>query len=107
MPVGRPDGLKSLDYPSAFTVYNTTLTLANTEYSFIFPSNTYGFDVQPRNSGHTLRMSHVTGQVAGADGTHFTVSALSREHVRITQDNLTIYFGSPNAGCVVEIIVWT
>lgn len=92
--------LPSLTSPS---IQNSTIAVADTEQSYIFPVNTQTFLIRPRG-GATLRIAFAAG-TSGSD--YLTVSPgafYSQDNVAISP--LTIYFQSPTAGLVVELISW-
>ena len=87
------------------SVYNVTLTVANTEYSQELPPNARALAVQPRTAVD-VRMAFVTGKVATPTAPYFTMksgSALALQDLQLT-DGATVYFGTATAGTVVEIV---
>ena len=87
------------------SVYNVTLTNANTEYSQELPPNARALAVQPRTAVD-VRMAFVTGKVATPTAPYFTMktgNAFSLQELQA--DSTTVYLASATAGTVVEIIV--
>ena len=92
------------------TVYNTTLTSANTEYSQALPAGTKKFSFQCRTA-YDVRFAMVTGKVAGSVAPYLTMKASaayeSPDSLSSPTDvPITLYFASAQAGVVVEIEVW-
>ena len=89
------------------TVYNVTLTGADTEYSQLLPSSTRDLRFRCR-SLVDVRFAFVTGKVATPTAPYLTLPAGCDYY---SDDNdlsgKTIYFASDNAGAVVELEVWT
>jgi hypothetical protein len=99
-----------LDVPTATpTVYNVTLTTANTEYSQALPANTRGFEFQCQSS-FDVRYAFVTGKVATPTAPYMTCkagNAYSSFQLNQGASPSTLYFASPQAGVVVEITAWS
>ena len=90
------------------TVYNVTLTNANTEYSQAMVANCRRFEFQARTEA-TIRFAFVTGKVATPTVPYMTLKAGdSYESGPVNQGAApsTLYIGSATAGTVVEIISW-
>ena len=92
------------------TVYNKTLTSADTEYSQDIGGSAY-FSIQCRTP-FDVRWSPITGKVATPTAPYATIKAGgaydSPEKLQLTGGGgTTIYLASPQAGVVVEIITWT
>ena len=90
------------------TVFNVTCTLANTEYSQIMPTNCRFFEFQARTEA-ILRFAFVSGKVAAPTAPYMTLKAGDYYYSpQIAQgvSPSTIYFASPTAGTVIEIIGW-
>jgi len=85
------------------TIYNVTMTLANTEYSQALPANTRKFLIKCRTS-FAIKLAFVSGQ----SGTNYITipadQAYWEDHILVS--NLTLYFQCATAGQVAEIIVW-
>ena len=89
------------------TVYNVTLTNANTEYSQALPANTREFRFHCRTL-YDCRFAWVTGKVATPTSPYLTLFAGSDYYS--DNDNLasqTLYLASSTAGVVIEIECWT
>lgn len=90
------------------TVYNKTLTVADTEYSQAMPANCRRFEFQCRTEA-TIRFSNVTGKVAGPAAPWMTLKAGDYyDSGMINQGGSpsTIYLASSVAGTIVELISW-
>jgi hypothetical protein len=88
------------------TIYNVTLTSANTEYSQVLPANTKRFSVHLRDYA-TFRVAYVTGKVAAPTAPYLTIAAngeLYNEGLDVSSK--TLYLASPSAGKTAEIEVW-
>lgn len=98
------------NFPSwlaAPTEYLLTLTNANTEYSYALSDNTYAVQFRSKKA-HPLRYSFNTGYVAGPTSPYMTLTPGTEFFLRETNfTGVTIYFASPVAGDVVEILTWT
>ena len=94
------------------TIYNVTMTVANTEYSQALPLHTKKYLIHTRDES-LFRLAFVTGKVAGSTAPFFTVLASSRYYEDMINNEypaaslLTLYFASPDAGKIIEIIAWT
>jgi hypothetical protein len=89
------------------TVYNVTLTNANTEYSQALPANTREFRFRCRTT-FDIRYTFVTGKVATPTEPYLTLPSGSDYFGDWTNlTSVTIYFASSTAGVVVELEVWT
>lgn len=89
------------------TVYNLTLTSADTEYSQALPANTREVRFRCRTA-YDVRFAWVTGKVATPTAPYLTLPAGSDYYS--DNDNLasqTLYLASAQAGVVVEIECWT
>ena len=85
------------------TVYNLTLTSADTEYSQnVFESS--GIEFQARTSVD-IRFAFVTGKVATPTAPYMTLKA--GQWYFFEGGTSTIYFASATAGTIVEIIMWS
>lgn len=99
----------STDVPTATpTLYNTTLTNVNTEYSQALPSGCRGFDMQCRTA-KDVRFAFVTGKVAGPTAPYMTMKsggAYSSPQLNQAAAPSTVYLASSTAGVVVELLAW-
>ena len=89
------------------TVYNITLTVADTEYSQALPSSTREFRFRCRTL-FDVRFAWVTGKVAIPTAPYLTLPAGS--DYSSDQNDLTaksLYLASGEAGVVVELEIWT
>ena len=88
------------------TVYNITLTLADTEYSQLLPSGLREMRFRCR-TGHDCRYAFETGKVAASVSPWLTLPAGS-DYYSDENDlsGKTIYFASSTAGVVIELEVW-
>jgi hypothetical protein len=99
--------VQGADVSTTPTLYNVTMTLANTEYSQALPANTKRFSIKTRD-GTAFRIAFVTGKVAAPTDPYETVPA----NWEYYEDTLllaasTLFFGCAGAGKIVEITVWT
>lgn len=86
------------------TIANLTLTNANTEYSYSVPAYTRQFSVKTRNPLHTVKIAFSSGQ---SNTNYFTLDSSSWYESMILAVNLVFYCQSPDAGCVLEIVLWS
>lgn len=94
---------------SSPTVYNLTLTVADTEYSQAMPSYCRGFEFQCRTADD-IRFAFAAGYVATPTAPYMTLKASDYYYSPdISQETAqsTLYFASATAGAVVEIIAWS
>ena len=98
-----------VDVPTATpTVYNVTLTSADTEYSQAMPANCRRIEFQCRTE-NTMRFAFVTGKVATPTAPYMTLKAGDYyESGMIYQAAApsTLYLASPTAGVIAEVIAW-
>lgn len=91
-------------------VANTTMTSANTEYSYTFPNGTVGWSVRLRADDIPLLISFETGKLptSGDGSAYFTVPAYYiAEREGIDWSNKTIYLQAGTASQTAEFIVYT
>jgi hypothetical protein len=91
------------------TVYNLTLTNANTEYSQAMPANCRGWEFQCRTAVD-VRYAFVTGKVATPTAPYMTCKAGNAHNspgLNQGTSPSTLYFASASAGVVVEITAWS
>ncbi len=93
--------------PTTINEYNTTCTVADTEYSQALPAATKKIQFINRAS-YDLRYAFTTGKVAGPTAPYFTLKA-GQTYFEIDLDltSKTIYFASSHAGDVVELLVFS
>ena len=97
---------KKPDESTTPTVYNTTLTLADTEYSQALPANTKDFRFRCRTL-YDVRFAWVTGKVATPTAPYLTLPAGSDYYSdQNSLSSQTLYFASSQAGVVVEMEVF-
>ena len=93
---------------AAPTVYNVTLTNANTEYSQAMLANCRRFEIQARTDV-AIRFAFVTGKVATPTAPWMTLkSGVAYDSGMINQVAApsTIYLAAATAATVVEILCW-
>jgi len=87
------------------TIYNVTMTLADTEYSQALPAKTKKFTIHTRD-GTAFRLAYETGKVATPTEPYFSIPASAIK----SEDNLTtavtLYFACAAAAKVIEIEAW-
>ena len=89
------------------TVYNLTLTNANTEYSQALPANTREFRFRCRTL-YDIRYAYVTGKVATPTAPYLTLPVgmdYFSDYNNLSSQ--TLYFASSTAGVILEIECWT
>jgi len=89
------------------TIYNVTLTNANTEYSQALPANTRKVAFRCRTA-NAIRYAWATGKVATPTAPYATLASgaeWAADGIKLT--GKTLYFASPSAGVVVELEVWS
>ncbi len=94
---------------STLTIYNTTLTNANTEYSQALPADCRGFEFQCQ-TGVTCRWSNVTGKVATPTAPYMTLQPnafYSSPPINQGTSPSTIYLASATAGAIIELLAWS
>ena len=97
------------DVTSTPTIYNVTLTSADTEYSQALPANCRFFEFQCRTA-FAVRYAYATGKVATPTAPYMTLkSGGSYYSPTIYQGSSpsTLFLASAQAGVVVEITAWT
>ena len=99
-------------FPSSPAIANVTMVLANTEYSVQMPRIVKKFLIHTRDES-IFRLAFVTGLVAAPVEPYLTILAgkvYYEDHVNLrvaTADwDGTLYFASPNAGRIVEVLYW-
>lgn len=83
---------------------NVTVALANTEQSYMLPVATKRLAVKCRTPA-SLKIAFIAGQ----SGTTYVTLPPSAEYTEteLSTTALTLYYQSPTAGVVVEILTWT
>lgn len=99
---------------ATLTIYNLTLTSADTEYSQALPTNCRGWDFQqqstPGATTYDIRWSNVTGKVATPTAPWAICKAGNAETsgpINQGASPETLYFACATAGAIVEIRAWT
>ena len=92
------------------TLYNKTLTTANTEYSQGLPSYTRMFEFQCRTESD-IRFAFKTGYVSTSGSTGFMTLKAGDYYVSPPMSQAkgaasTVYLGTDTAGLVIEILTW-
>lgn len=92
-----------INYPNSPTIYNKTLTLANTEYSQALPAGCTKFTVQCRTA-YDVKLAFVSGE----SGTNYLTIKTDYWYWEdgILGTTRILYLQSAQAGVVVEIVVW-
>lgn len=96
-------------YPAAPTLYNVTLNSANTEYSQALPSGCRRFEFHCR-AVYAFRFAFVTGKVAGPTAPYMSLLQYDWFDSGLLQQGAspsTVYFGTYQAGIVIELLAWT
>jgi len=107
LPAGAATATNQQPPSTTPTVYNLTLTNANTEYSQALPANTREFRFRCRTT-YDIRFAWVTGKVATPTEPYLTLPAGSDYYSDWNKlANQTLYLASSTAGVVVEIECWT
>lgn len=91
-------------------VDRVALTLANTQYSYTFPSNTVSWTFKLRTPGATLYYSSATGKlpVSGDNSTYMTMLPMgARSQDGMEWGGTTMYFETDTATQVVELEIFT
>lgn len=94
-------GTVSTETIDTISVLNTTLTLANIEYSVAIPTGTKTFCLQNRADG-VVKVRSTSG---GDYWTLFPGQPYYISNIKAAA-SVTIYLESPKAGQIVEIIAW-
>jgi hypothetical protein len=98
------------DKASTPTIYNVTLTTANTEYSQALPANTKAFTLSIMDGSGTdnYRVAYVTGKVATPTAPYlkFTQDIQYYED-SLYSSSLTLYIASSVAGKIAQLVVWS
>ena len=85
-------------------IANEVLTVADFEYSYLLPENTRKFSIKPRNPGNTIKLAYFPGN---SGTTYVTIPPGGYWEDLVGLSALTLYFQSPDAGAVVEIVAWS
>ena len=83
-------------------IFNETISLADTEQSLVLPSDITGYLIKSRSQA-LLKLTHVSGE----SGTKYLTIPKGAVHCDTNNySGLTLYFQSPTAGAIVEIVTW-
>lgn len=88
--------------------HNVECTVADTEYSQALPAHCRSFEFQARTEA-IVRFAFVTGKVAGSVAPYVTLKAgdfYFSPPYNLGAAPTIVYFASPTAGTVVELIAW-
>lgn len=100
--VGLVRPLAQLQSASSPTIYNVSVTLANTEYSQALSANTKAFTIKVRGTG-SIKLAFTSGQ----SGTNYlTIHGGSTYSAGSIDYSGSLYFQSPKAAQLVEIVAW-
>ncbi len=89
------------------TIFNVTMTNADQEYSQALSANTRRFSLQCLTD-FDVRFAFETGKVATPTAPYALVRAgMNYSAEQLNLASVTLYFASPDAGKVAEIICWT
>lgn len=98
MPAGNP--------PGKVTIYNVTITTADTEYSQLLPDNTKSITVQLRTAA-VSRIAFETGKVATPTAPYFTIkSGAAYSENNINLGGKTLYVAGDAGTELMEIICY-
>lgn len=90
------------------TLYNVTMTAANTEYSQALPANTKKIKFRCQDVGFDVRTAYETGKVAAPTSPWSLLAAGEVETVDdLNLTGKTLYFSCVAAGKVMEITCWS
>lgn len=85
-------------------IYNSSVVLANTEYSQALPAGTKSFMIKVRDFGVTMNLSFVSGQ-SGTNYIQLVGTNFVMEDTNLT--GVTLYFQCDTAAVTAEILAWT
>ena len=106
LPDGAATAAKQTPPVTTPTLYNVTLTSADTEYSQALPANTRDFRFRCRTL-YDVRYAFATGKVATPTAPYMTLPAGS-DYISDLNNltSITLYLASAQAGVVVELEAW-
>jgi len=91
--------------PGTPTLYNVTMTSADTEYSKALPTGTKKVDIKLRSFNALLKIAFTSG-LSGT--TYIQVPYGASFHLEnVNLSGVTAYFQSPTASQTCEILCWT
>lgn len=86
------------------TIANTTMTVANTEYSYAVPANTKKVLIKERSGSSAVKLAYTSGQ---SGTTYITIPAGSTKYLEgAWLTGITLYFQCADAGKVIETEIW-
>lgn len=86
------------------TIYNKTMTLANTEYSQALPKGTKKVLIKERSGAVAVKLAYVSTE---SETKYVTIPVGSSKYLEgVWLSALTLYFQCASAGKVLEIEVW-
>jgi hypothetical protein len=85
------------------TINNTTITSANTEYSYTFPAGTRAFRIKLEALNALLKVAFVSGE-SGTNYITIPYGDYMEMHAKV--GGATIYFQSPSASQKAQIETW-
>jgi hypothetical protein len=105
----KNNGAKLLETSQDPTIYNVTMTNANTEYSQVLPDNCKAFAVSVQGAASTdnFRLAFVTGKVATPTAPYLKYpgdAEYGKEGVNLV--GKTVYAACSAAGKVLQIEAW-
>lgn len=86
------------------TIYNRTLTSANTEYLQELPTGTNAFSIKLRSGDYDLKVAFVSTE-SGTNYVNVPAGATWNE-VSLDLKAVTLYFQCTNASEIAEIVAW-
>ena len=106
LPDGAATAAKQTPPVTTPTLYNVTLTSADTEYLQALPANTRDFRFRCRTL-YDVRYAFATGKVATPTAPYMTLPAGS-DYISDLNNltSITLYLASAQAGVVVELEAW-
>lgn len=93
-----------MPYSGKPTIYNLTLTSADTEYSQSLPEYVTKIMIKARSTTSTIKLAWVSGQ---SGSTYITIPANQTYWDDYVGASLTAFVQSSTAGEVVEFQVWS
>ena len=87
------------------TTVNFPILLANTEYSYVFPTGTRQFSIKDRDGYAKTRIAYIVGGTSASYQTIDMGCTLPVSDI-LTTAGFTVYFQSNKAGRILEIVSW-
>lgn len=105
--VGIPVEITSTNLTTP-TIYNVTMTDADTEYSQVLPANTRLLEFRCQDLGVATRFAYETGKVATPTAPYRVLGAGEVKTLEgLNLVSKTLYFACASAGKIMEIECWT